>query len=439
MHTTAAGSDSTMEHTMLCRVDSDGVLRLRLKPGRYTVRAESAPDAAAGGTEVMLMSGTTNSIVMELEPVPKLIGIVRMPDGTPVAGLQVNLIGATPKRFGFELSPAGPRTDNQGRFEIPCKLADRGGLPATVGILIQDRPRNLVAFRELVPGGSPAGITLQPGAQAVLRFRSQGFPLTNATVSVAVQSGGSYVPLPELDSTADETGTVEIVALSPGLEYVLNIAVPGFGSRTISFQPKRTGRIELDTIEFNRARLLFQGRVVDTDDKPVAGARVLVGGADQPRISTRTDTNGEFKIDGVCAGSVEIYVLRPAPGIWPMNPPAAKLTMQTHTTNLLIKLEQEVGYRSSGSPRIPITGPVLYEDGRPVLGANATVLPTVVHPANWITAAANGRFRCIWNAPPYQYGGPVIIARDPTGRYWGLKNRIQMKQTYRYKSSYDPE
>jgi hypothetical protein len=103
-------------------------------------------------------------------------------------------------------------------------------------------------------------------------------------------------------------GNFEIRAIPAGHKYSLCTTAYGYGDGRIEVDTEDAVDNRLDEIKLtlNVAKLSVSGIVVDSNDKPVAGASVSCYDENQPHLNTRTDTSGEFTFDGVCSGRVRV-------------------------------------------------------------------------------------------------------------------------------------
>ncbi|OHB82267.1 MAG: hypothetical protein A2Z38_09950 [Planctomycetes bacterium RBG_19FT_COMBO_48_8] len=170
--------------------------------------------------------------------------------------------------------------------------------------------RNLVAVTRLEKEGETLDIILKegiiltgqvvdldgnfiPAAKVSFRFwcRSYGFRFEDQAVIV------------------DEQGRYKIRALWPEHRYNVTARADGYGTHSVSRYciddaPDHT--IELEPLVLRKANLFVSGVVVDVDDNHVAEAKVSCYGEGQSSRSTQTDAGGRFKLEGICAGKVNI-------------------------------------------------------------------------------------------------------------------------------------
>jgi hypothetical protein len=153
---------------------------------------------------------------------------------------------------------------------------------------------------KLAPGLTVAGKIVDPN----------GKPIEKAFVSIMLRAGrwGSTIPQPSNQTGSD--GRYKIVALP--VDEKLSVYVSGgdnYGQadQEIDAKSAKAGLVEMKPITLEFANLTVSGRVVDADDKPVAGVQVQVQGENQPYRNTSTDSDGKFTIKGVCKGPMRVF------------------------------------------------------------------------------------------------------------------------------------
>jgi len=106
----------------------------------------------------------------------------------------------------------------------------------------------------------------------------------------------------------DADGNFEIKALPPGHKYSVSVSADGYGRKSVQADAEDAvdNRLELKPIVLALANLSVSGVVVDTEGKPIAGARVYASGEGQSYRSVQTDAEGKFTIEKVIAGSIRL-------------------------------------------------------------------------------------------------------------------------------------
>ncbi len=238
--------------------------------------------------------------------------------GRPLPGAEVTAKWSLPAGGTWVVSA---RADRDGNFaldgidpktEVRLTAAFRGthtprAEPATTG--------GKAVVLKLTAGGSvalagrvvdPAG---RPVAGAVVRLRSrgrdaEGFQSDLKVVSVEGRD----------DQRAGAEGRFRTPAwLDPELDYRADVAAPGFVSvRTEWLEPKASKSHAFADIILLPAPAVrtVEGRVVDRQGKPVAGAAVFQSGDGPRRTRCVSDAEGRFRLSGVYAGTAFLFAER---------------------------------------------------------------------------------------------------------------------------------
>jgi protocatechuate 3,4-dioxygenase beta subunit len=280
---------------------ANGLAVLRLPPGEYKVSANK-DNARSEGSDATVEAGRTNRLEIELNPPPKIAGVVRDASGKAVPDLQVFVFPNWGQNAG------GAKTDAKGHYEMawePQRLGPSGG---AFCLMARDVERNLATAQDIEESTTTLDLRMEPGLIVAGRVEDvNGKPLSNATVRVYLWSGNSGSQFDEKPIRTDSQGRFEITAMPPGRKYSLDATAKGYGSANQNIQEDAdTNRVELEPCVLRVADRKLAGEVVDTDEKPVARANVFMYGQGQPNGSVRTDDKGRFKFDEVCEGSVQV-------------------------------------------------------------------------------------------------------------------------------------
>ena len=280
---------------------TDGFALLRLPPGKYQITA-SKENSRSKATSTTIEAGRTNRLEIELNPPPRIKGVVRDPSGAAVPGLDVSVFP------NWGQSTEGIKTDARGRYEMPWNPQRTGPMGGVFSLLARDVTRNLAVAQEIEEGTTTLDLKLEPGLIVAGRVEdANAKPLSNATVRVFLWSGNSGSQFDNKPVRTDAQGRFEITAMPLGRKYSLDATAKGYGSANQSIQENGdTNRVELEPCVLQVANSQLAGQVVDSDEKPVVRANVYMYGRGQPNTSVRTDNNGRFKFDEVCEGSVQL-------------------------------------------------------------------------------------------------------------------------------------
>ncbi len=303
------------------KTDTKGECRVPLGWGvPQTLSLEFAKQGYAA-TPLSWNEGTVQNLPAEvtakLKPAALIGGIVRSPEGNPIAGATVTVNGVVHDQSGQALLAAydTARTGADGRWSsrrvpkdfeaLNFKLAHPEFLPAEYDQAEGNSPRqNEVAKADLLTARSPmlmrpairvegtVSRETQPIAEARVVLRDTGDSPTNRVQQTDAQGRFSFVVLQE--GAFDLA--VEAAHASPALQH-LSVKT-GFKSLAISLQPPKT----------------IRGRVTDEQGEPVDKAEVSVSAwQDLPILGwrTTTDPQGLFTWDAAPDDTVTLSVSKP--------------------------------------------------------------------------------------------------------------------------------
>lgn len=311
------------------RTDDKGHYKMVLPPGVNTLIMEGLkgwqrvePERA----EVKVKEGDTIALDFAVLPDPKIDFSVTVvgPEGEPAEGVLVST------RFSFLGGRMTERvTDAEGRAqlmrearEIQIAIQHLDELPFV--ILARDPERDLAGTAIVRDVDEPIQIHLSEGAYAVGQVVDmEDKPLAGVRVRVGISSGGG-------DSTdcllpvSDENGEFRIGPLPadcplevlPGMEadrIATDKAWWDLGH--ITLRPGQEYRLPLLRLNPEGARA--EGRVLDAEGNPVAGAIVASGGYHPKKAKTTTDVRGEFRLKGLPArGDVSLLAFVPGKDLY---------------------------------------------------------------------------------------------------------------------------
>lgn len=307
MQESRGGSYSPQE---MPQTDANGTIALRVEPGDYRAhaQAEGYTNAGPSGDPTTVEEGKTVLAKIELKPLTKIKGIVRDPEGKPVAGAVVTAVGPGGGRFSFEIH----KTDANGRFQVLCGdvmvMSSDSEKPPAAMIVVRHAERALAAAVEVKDPNKDVEITLKTGI--VLKgvvVGEDGKPIAKAKVTAADPHSPSYGSDGKPDAVTDEKGQYQIKGLPPGLVMVTAQA-EGFGTSSAQAEAEEGKKeIEAEKITLKAAKFTISGIVKDANDAPVAGATIFVYGEGQSRTGiVKTDKDGKFKVDKLVEGKVSI-------------------------------------------------------------------------------------------------------------------------------------
>lgn len=290
----------------------------QLRPGRYQLQVQT-PGWPAHQQAAVVDAGAEQLIEVVLDGGLQIEGRVLDVDGKPVAeagiapspAVEIPMLGDLSKAAGLDLlattaQHAELRTDPEGRFRIRI-LKDR---PAH---LVAAHPREGLGMTSEAPDGKqPVEIRLQrPG---LLRGRVQsghdGEPVTAFSLRVLRRMAMLIERPARVEQVETSDGSFELGSLHPGAA-TLEIRAPGHGSLRRSVDLQAGAELDLGELRLP-AGVSIRGRVLDADQRPVAGARIsrdLPGMLNNPalkmmmgRLQATSDEQGRYEMQDLPPG-----------------------------------------------------------------------------------------------------------------------------------------
>ena len=162
-----------------------------------------------------------------------------------------------------------------------------------------------------------AAAPVQPAGGAVLRAdiydMANGKPVEDAHLTVLRLPAASQEEKPAeekvADGVSDEQGQVEITRIPAGT-YRVTAGADGYATRVLSYERFTDRTFKQFTVELAKSAVL-SGRVIDTEGKPVNGARVYAqsimaldgrGYAAHEERTVESDATGHFALAGLPVG-----------------------------------------------------------------------------------------------------------------------------------------
>jgi hypothetical protein len=289
---------------------ADGVARIGVTPGRYSggrVREISGRESQFTH-DLQAAPGEVRRITVQLGKTPVQKGVVLDPGGSPVSEAEVELHPGLGRSV---------RTDPNGMFQLPLRLyAWRTAEGSGAVLLVRHRERGLAGVAELQKGGEDLKVVLGPAVTMSGKVvGGEGKVGTGAKVRAEWAAlGRSAVALESV--LADKEGHYELPALPADCAYRISACeAPGYGEGQLELKvPKDTyGRLDLRDIVLPLADASLAGQVFDVQGRPIAGARIYADGFGQPSRHATADTEGRFRLEGLCRGRIHLLAESPGP------------------------------------------------------------------------------------------------------------------------------
>jgi protocatechuate 3,4-dioxygenase beta subunit len=283
--------------------DKEGIARIRMAPGEYrSINVYKEGYSYQRSQEpITIEDGKTTRVEYQLAGQPKFTGVVRDEKDKPLEGVKLMIC----PMGGQETS-----SDAEGKFEVSWDPRRWGGDEAPVMFLVgRLEESNLAAAVEIDENTRTIDIKLEPGVTftgKVVDPNGKGIADARITVMLRVERWSSTIGR-GMDK-ADAEGKFEVKAIPAEQEYRINVSGEGYGQNNIAANANDAvdNRLDLGTLTLPLANLSVSGVVVDTDDKPVADARIYCYGENQPNRNVQSDAEGKFTLDKVCAGGIQI-------------------------------------------------------------------------------------------------------------------------------------
>ncbi|MEM1450197.1 MAG: sigma-70 family RNA polymerase sigma factor [Planctomycetota bacterium] len=235
-------------------------------------------------------------------------------DGRPAAGVPVR-VEHDRTEGGAPVPPIG-RTGRDGRLRVDGLRASthtivvpfgRRGDSARRVELRADGPTSVEVV--LPPGPALSGVVVDGNGDPVV-----GAALWASASPASVWVGGTSVEAIVDDlavARTDDAGRFEIPSI--GAARLVGVLADGHApSLAIDVSDRSRARIDL-RVALSAAGAPVEGRVVDEDGAPVAGAAVLIDAmeSEAPLLRTRTDATGRYRFRSVRAGARRLCALAP--------------------------------------------------------------------------------------------------------------------------------
>ncbi len=287
----------------------DGIARIRLIPGEYTLYGAYRKDYSPNNSEdaIVIEEGKTERWEYAIFPESKITGIVRDEKGKPLEGATLMVWPA--ERQKEAVANAG------GKFEVVYNMQNLSSGEIPVLLLCRYEEGNLAVALEIDGDTRTLDVKMKPGVTFTGKVVDpDGKDIEGAKLRVDLCKPGLGWPIVQTnptrdEATTDEEGRFEIKAVPTGHKYSLSTEAKGYGrkrSEQISTEDAVYNQLDLGNITLAVANLSVSGVVVDDNDKPVAGVTVNTYSSHQPYHVAKTDADGRFTFEGVCAGRILI-------------------------------------------------------------------------------------------------------------------------------------
>jgi len=280
----------------------DGIARMRLIPGEYQIRGAYKQGYARSQRQeaVTVEYGKTARMEWQLTGQPKITGTVCDPEDRAAEGVTLRVLPG-----GGEESTS----DATGSWEVSWDPGLWGPEETVHYLVARHKERNLASAVLIDEDTRTLDIKLEPGVTFTGRVVDpNGKGIASARILVYMSAGnwGSSISRDPEQTSAD--GDFEAKGIPADQKCYIYARADGYGQKSIrpDVSDIVDNRLDFGRITLALANLSVSGSVVDVDDEPVSNAEVYCYGEDQPHRNARTDSEGKFTLDGICAGPVRI-------------------------------------------------------------------------------------------------------------------------------------
>lgn len=419
--------------------DAEGRFRLsHLAAGRYNLEVEAAGFApfTVPGLSVDAASGEKDFGTVVLKPGARIEGVVRDPQGSPVAEAEIH-VGRQSTGFFFGRPEPAAASDGSGRFVV----ADLEGGNA-YDVVAKKKGYSSETATAVAGEGVTVEFVLRPtGTISGRVLNEDGDPVEGAMVHVEVKPMAVFRHGLRPTRT-DDQGFFRLEDVEPGAVH-LAVNAPGYQKYQLG-DLEVPSRGEVSGVEIVLVRgATITGRVTRPDGTPAvqamvtwapAGETSFMGGGFQ--ASTQTDGEGRFRLDGVAPGPA---VVGASSGTSPQVSKHVEVRSGVQTVDLVLDAGFEVSGRVTDERGVPVAGAALtlrptdanrtfYTVGaeRPVVtGPDGTFTLKDVVPGHYLAAAAKEGYAQAATAEPFEVAnGPVAGIELELRRGATLRGRI---------------
>ncbi|MHC4759374.1 MAG: hypothetical protein ACYTE8_12025, partial [Planctomycetota bacterium] len=283
------------------QTDENGIAKIRMPNGEFQINHIYKEGFSSDRSQetFTIVSGETKRIEMKLKGQPKITGVVTDEKGNALEGVKLGI------------SPSGQDTVSgyEGKFEVRWDPR-HWGQDTIYYLVARDTERNLAASMEVDEETRQVEIKLQDGVVfkgQVTNEKGENIEKARMSVSMRASSWGASISYNEYYT--DKEGHFEIKAIPVGHRYDVSAGADGYGTsqKEVYSDDAIDNNLDVGQLTLPIANLSVSGVVVDVNDEPMSNVRIYAYGGNQPdNLDIRTDNEGKFVIEKVCAGRIQL-------------------------------------------------------------------------------------------------------------------------------------
>lgn len=290
--------------------NQQGMAQIRLWPGAYefsgAYKEGYDTDNERRPQQIAIIEGQTVRMTKSLKIQPQASGRTCDDKGTPLAGVELQVV------------PGGSRSalvsKSDGTFEVTWQKGmwgGRGNDEPVFYLVARHVGTNRALAEPIDETVRDRDFILKDGIDIqgyVVNANGKG--ISDARIRIMLQASNWGASLRRGTTETDSEGLFVFRGMPVDNRYSVNAVADGYGEMDIDVQTTdlEATQLDLESITLPAATMSITGRVVDEQGDPVVNAQVESSGEGQADVDTKTDAEGHFTLDGICAGQVFLRI-----------------------------------------------------------------------------------------------------------------------------------
>jgi len=253
-----------------------------------------------------------------------LTGRILDPNGEPVAGALIYVLpnmDENNQQFSIIFSVGESAISNaEGKYDLQFNPKGFREIRTDFfDLYVRNIDRNLIAIKKFKKEASKVDATLSNGIIFTGRiFDVNENPISNASLSYIIPATDNLCKF-SFDKNcplSDENGNYEIRALWPEKRYSIEVVADGYKGKFIDkwscIDDALDNKIEFEKIVLSvpkKTDMSISGTVLDINGNPKANVIIYSSGYEQPSRETKTDEQGKYTLENICAGPIDLEVV----------------------------------------------------------------------------------------------------------------------------------